>query len=95
MRAAITSVLATSGHTHRNRRRRVAGLQWSEVAATNHFPGVWAGYTVHEGGLHQTVRRIAEPDTLAWSEQSRRMLGGVWALWAAGDLGDRCFTLDW
>lgn len=95
VRAANTSVLATSGHTHRNRRRRVAGLQWSEVAATNHFPGVWAGYTVHEGGLHQTVRRIAEPDTLAWSEQSRRMLGGVWALWAAGDLGDRCFTLDW
>lgn len=93
--AANPSVLASSGHTHRNRRRRVAGMHWSEVASTSHFPGVWAGYTVHEGGLHQTVRRIADPEVLAWSEESRRMFGGVWALWAAGELGDRCFTLDW
>ena len=93
--AAGSSVLTSSGHTHRNRRRRVAGMHWSEVAATNHFPGVWAGYTVHEGGLHQTVRRITEPGTLAWSEQSRRMLGGVWALWSAGELDDRCFSLTW
>lgn len=93
--AANPSVLTSSGHTHRNRRRRVAGMQWSEVAATNHYPGVWAGYTVHDGGLHQTVRRIAEPDTLDWSEQTRRMLGGVWALWSTGELSDRCFTLNW
>lgn len=93
--AANPSVLASSGHTHRNRRRRVAGLAWSEVAATSHFPAAWAGYTVHEGGLHQTVRRITEPEVLAWSEHSRRMLGGVWALWSAGSLADRCFTLDW
>ena len=93
--AASTAVLTSSGHTHRNRRRWVAGMHWSEVAATNHFPGVWAGYTVHEGGLHQTVRRITEPDTLAWSEQSRRMLGGVWALWSTGELDDRCFSLTW
>ena len=95
VRAAAPHVLASSGHTHRNRRRRVAGLPWSEVASTSHFPGVWAGYTVHEGGLHQTVRRIAEPGALAWSQESRRMFHGVWALWAAGELDDRCFTLDW
>ena len=45
------------------------------------------------GRGHQTVRRITEPDTLVWSERSRRMLRGVWALWAAGELTDRCFTL--
>jgi len=93
--AASPAVLASSGHTHRNRRRRVAGMHWSEVAATNHYPGVWAGYTVHEGGLGQTVRRITEPEVLAWSERSRRMLGGIWALWSTGELDDRCFTLSW
>lgn len=92
---ANRSVLATSGHTHRNVRRRVAGLDWTEVASTSHFPAAWAGYSVHEGGLHQCVRRIADPDVLEWSERSRRMLGGVWALWSAGSLDHRCFTKDW
>jgi hypothetical protein len=95
VRAANPSVLATSGHTHRNVRRRVAGMDWTEVASTSHYPGVWAGYTVHEGGLHQTVRRIADPATLEWSERTRRMLRGVWALWSAGSLEDRCFTKVW
>lgn len=71
------------------------GCTGARFASTSHFPGVWAGYTAHEGGLHQTVQRIADPEVLAWSEESRRMFGGVWALWAAGELGDRCFTLDW
>lgn len=95
VRAANPAVLASSGHTHRNVRRRVADMDWTEVASTSHYPGAWAGYTVHEGGVHQTVRRIADPDTLAWSEHSRRMLGGIWALWSTGSLADRCFTLDW
>lgn len=95
VRAASRRVLVSSGHTHRNRHRRVAGLDWSEVAATSHFPAVWGGYTVHEGGLAQTVRRIAEPQTLEWSQHSRRMLGGMWALWSTGSMQDRCFTLDW
>ena len=87
--------MASSGHTHRNRRRRVQGLTWTEVAATNHFPGVWAGYRVFEGGIMQTVRRTAEHDTLAWTEHTRDMLGGVWALWATGTMADRCFALRW
>jgi 3',5'-cyclic AMP phosphodiesterase CpdA len=95
VRAANPAVLASSGHTHRNRHRRVDGMDWSEVAATSHFPAVWAGYTVHEGGLHQTVRRIVDPEVLTWSEHSRRMLAGVWALWSAGSVADRSFTLDW
>jgi hypothetical protein len=73
----------------------VAEVPWSEVGATNHFPGVWAGYRVFEGGLVQVVRRTAEPATLRWSEATRDALGGIWALWATGTMSDRCFTLDW
>lgn len=93
--AANPRVLASSGHTHRNRRRDVAGMPWTEVAATNHFPGVWAGYEVYEGGIRQVVRRIAAPDVLDWSHRSRHMLGGAWALWSTGSMSDRCFSLRW
>lgn len=93
--AANPDVLASSGHTHRCRRRRVGGLTWTEVAATNHFPAVWAGYRVFEGGVMQVVRRTARPATLAWSEHTRPVLRGVWALWATGTPWDRCFVLDW
>ena len=95
LRAANPSVLVSSGHTHRNRRRRVAGVDWTEVSATNHFPATWAGYTVHEGGMSQSVRRISATDALEWSEQTRRWLGGIWALWSTGELSDRSFTIDW
>lgn len=95
LRAANPDAMISSGHTHRCRTRRVRGVAWSEVAATNHFPTVWAGYVVHEGGLRQMVRRISAPDVAEWSEQTRHMFGGTWALWATGTLGDRCVTLDW
>ncbi|UDY37736.1 metallophosphoesterase family protein [Dermatobacter hominis] len=93
--AATPHAVVSSGHTHRCRVRRVAGVPWSEVGATNHFPATWAGYRVFEGGLMQVVRRTARPRALAWSERSRSALGGVWALWATGTLSDRSFTLDW
>ena len=93
--SANPRAMASSGHTHRCRVRGVAGLTWSEVAATNHFPAVWAGYRVFEGGLMQVVRRTATPGTLAWSEHTRDALRGIWALWATGTLSDRCFTLRW
>ncbi len=93
--AANRRVLASSGHTHRNRRRSVAGMPWTEVAATNHFPGVWAGYEVHDGGIRQVVRRIAAPEVLEWSHRSRHAFGGAWALWSTGSMADRCFSLTW
>ena len=93
--AANPASMASSGHTHRCRRRDVAGLAWTEVAATNHFPATWAGYAVHEGGIRQVVRRIAEPRTLAWAESTRDVLRGSWALWSTGTIDDRCFTLTW
>ena len=92
---ANPAVLASSGHTHRCRRRVVEGMTWTEVAATNHFPGVWAGYTVYDGGITQAVRRILEPEPLAWIEGTRHVLGGVWALWSTGTLDDRCCAVTW
>jgi 3',5'-cyclic-AMP phosphodiesterase len=95
VRSANPRAMASSGHTHRNRVRRVAGLTWTEVAATNHYPGVWAGYRVFEGGIMQVVRRIIDPVALAWTESSRSFLGGVWALWSTGSPSDRSTCLTW
>ena len=49
-----------------------------------HFPGTWAGYAVHEGGIRQVVRRVAAPDAIAWTDRTRHGLGGMWGLIAPG-----------
>lgn len=93
--AANPRVLVTSGHTHRHRRHRIAGLTATEVGSTKDFPGTWAGYHVHEGGIVQVVRRIAEPSCIRWTDHTRRAAGGVWGHWAPGPLHSRCFSLSW
>jgi 3',5'-cyclic-AMP phosphodiesterase len=85
----------TSGHTHRNRARRHGPLAITEVAATRDWPGVWAGYAVHEGGIRQVVRRVAHPEAMTWLEYSHRALLGRWESWAQGPLAQRCFTHRW
>ena len=87
--------LVTAGHTHRHRRRHVGPVTVSEVGSTKDFPGTWAGYEVHEGGIVQAVRRIAEPSCIRWTDHTRRAAAGVWQLWSPGRLGDRCFTRTW
>lgn len=87
--------VVTSGHTHRNRARRRGPLGVTEVGSTRDWPGVWAGYAIHEGGIRQVVRRAAATEAITWHEYSRRALLGLWGWWAPGDLDDRCFTLDW
>ena len=59
------------------------------------YPGVWAGYVVHDGGIVQTVRRVAEPSAMAWTEHSARAMGGIYRYWTPGRLDDRCFSLNW
>ena len=88
-------VLVTSGHTHRHRRHEIAGVTATEVGSTKDFPGTWAGYHVHEGGIVQVVRRIAEPSCIRWTDHTRRAALGVWGRWSPGGLDDRCFTLRW
>jgi 3',5'-cyclic-AMP phosphodiesterase len=88
-------LLVTSGHTHRHRRHRIAGVTATEVGSTKDFPGTWAGYHIHEGGVVQVVRRISEPSCIRWTDHTRRAAAGVWGLWAPGLLRSRCFSLAW
>jgi hypothetical protein len=88
-------VVVSSGHTHRNRSRRHGSVLITEVASTKDWPGVWAGYTVHEGGISQVVRRVAAPTAISWTEYSRGALFGLWAPWAAGPMDQRCLTASW
>jgi hypothetical protein len=67
----------------------------AETGSTKDFPGSWAGYTVHEGGIMQTTRRVMAPDAIRWTERGRRVLGGVWGIWAPGVRSHRCFTYTW
>ncbi len=92
---ANPAVLVLSGHTHRTRRYDVGGLAVSEVGSTKDYPGQWAGYTVYEGGIAQTARRIAAPDVIAWTEMTGRALGGQWARWSPGRLSDRNWLHEW
>jgi predicted phosphodiesterase len=93
--AANPRTLLTSGHTHRHRRRHVGPVTVTEVGSTKDFPGTWAGYEVYEGGIVQTVHRIAEPSCIRWTDHTRRAALGVWQLWSPGRLDDRCFTRTW
>lgn len=92
---ANPSTMGTSGHTHRHRRHNIAGLTWSEVGSPKDYPGTWAGYVVHEGGIRQVVRRVSTPDVLAWTERTKRAALGTWGMWSPGRLSDRCFNVTW
>lgn len=94
-RAAIVGYFA--GHTHRNKVHHLAAtgpFPWAEVACVKDFPGAWAEYRVHEGGILAVTRRIsADPAALAWSERCRAMFGGLYPRYALGRLSDRCFEV--
>jgi predicted phosphodiesterase len=86
-----------AGHTHRNRVRRFPAtgeLPWVEVACVKDYPGTWAEYRVHEGGILQVHRRISTPGALAWTEQTRGMFAGTYAEYALGGIDDRCFVVS-
>jgi len=85
----------TSGHTHRHRRWRHAGITTTQVGSVKDYPGVWAGYTVAEGGLAQLVRRIQEPSCLVWTDRTRRAAAGAWRFIAPGPADSRTFALPW
>lgn len=93
--AVHPGVLVTSGHTHRHRRWSHGGVTTTQIGSTKDYPGVWAGYVAHEGGLRQVVRRIARPDCLSWTDHTRRAALGMWRWVAPGALGSRCFNLTW
>ena len=85
----------TSGHTHRHRRRDHGPLVVTEVGSTKDYPGTWAGYVVHAGGIRQVVWRVCTPDVLAWTDRSAAAALGAWGRWSPGRLPDRCFAHRW
>ena len=93
--AANPATLVTSGHSHRHRRHRWGPLTIVEVGSPQDFPGTWAGYAVHEGGIRQVVRRVAAPQALRWTDSTRRAFFRLWGHWSPGTLDQRCFTLAW
>jgi hypothetical protein len=93
--AGNPNTVVLAGHTHRNRRYRVGGVEVVEVGSTKDYPGQWAGYSAYEGGLRQVVYRTLDPDAIAWTEMTRLALGGLWGWWSPGRLADRCWTLEW
>ena len=93
-RPRIVAYLA--GHTHRNRVRRfgpTGDVPWVEVACVKDYPGAWAEYRVHEGGILQVVHRISSPEALAWTEKTRHMYHDLYADYAFGALDERCFVI--
>lgn len=93
--AANPATMVSGGHSHRSRLRRYGPLVVTEIGSTKDYPGVWAGYAVHEGGIRQVVRRVADPAAMAWTEATGQALFGVWGRWAPGELAQRCFTHPW
>ena len=84
-----------AGHTHRNRVRHfhdTGDVPWVEVASVKEFPGSWAEYRVHDGGVLQIHHRISAPEALAWSEKTKHMYAGLYHDYAFGRLRDRCFA---
>ncbi len=93
-RPAIRGYFA--GHTHRNRVRRfgpTGDVAWVEVACVKDYPGMWAEYRVHEGGILQIAHRISAPEALAWSDKTRHMYSGLYHDYAFGAVADRCFAI--
>lgn len=93
------NVLAyTAGHTHRHRvrRMRVSNVPSIEIGCVKDFPGTWAEYRVHEGGITQVVHRISTPEALDWSERCRHLysdFGIDYESYAMGALDERCLVL--
>jgi 3',5'-cyclic AMP phosphodiesterase CpdA len=89
----------TAGHTHRHRVRRMprAHIPTVEVGCVKDFPGTWAEYRVHEGGVMQVVHRISTKDALTWSNRCRHLyadFGTDYQSYAMGTLEERCFVIS-
>lgn len=87
--------LVVCGHSHRHRRYWRRGVEVVEVGSTKDYPGVWAGYAVHEGGIRQVVRRVLDPRAMAWTQRIESTVLGMWGPWASGRRRWRCFSKVW
>lgn len=88
----------TAGHTHRHRVRTMprAHIPTVEIGCVKDFPGTWAEYRVHEGGVMQVVHRVSTPEALTWSNRCRHLyadFGTDYQTYAMGTLAERCFVM--
>jgi predicted phosphodiesterase len=95
LRRANPAVVVTAGHSHRHRVRLIDGVPHIEVGSVKDYPGVWAGYVVHEDGIRQVVRRVSPSDCLRFTDKTRRVMFGAWRFFSPGSLADRCFVHHW
>ncbi len=89
------NTLITSGHVHRNRLWRRGPLTMTSIGSVKDYPGVWAGYVFHEGGMRQAVKRVEAPSAIQWTERTGDALGGFYRHWTPSSLAARCVTLTW
>ncbi|NUS44411.1 MAG: metallophosphoesterase family protein [Mycobacteriaceae bacterium] len=70
-----------AGHTHRNRHAVLPGLPTmlhQEIGAVKEYPGGFSLLRIHSGGFALNFYKTRSADARAWSERSRRELGGLW-----------------
>ena len=68
-----------------------------EIGCVKDFPGTWAEYRVHEGGVMQVVHRVSTPEALTWSNRCRHLyadFGTDYQTYAMGTLAERCFVMS-
>ena len=87
-RASLVTYAA--GHTHRTHVVEIDGVPFVDVASLKDFPGAWCEYQIYDGGILQIVRRVAHPDALGWTEQTRAMFSGAYGDYAYGRIEERC-----
>ena len=88
-------MLVTSGHSHRHRERLIHGVPHVEVGSVKDYPGVWAGYAVHESGCARSCAVCRPATACEWTDKTRRVMFGAWRLFSPGCLTDRCFVHRW
>ena len=92
---ANPATLVAGGHTHRHRRRQHGPIEVVGIGSPKDYPGTWAGYAVHQGGIRQVVRRTVSPEVIGWTETTARAVAGVWGQVSPGKRSWRCFTHAW
>ena len=95
LRRANPRIMLISGHSHRHRKHLVDGIPLVEVGSVKDYPGVWAGYVVHESGVRQVARRVSPLDCLQWTDKTRSVMLGAWQFFSPGSLAARCFVHRW
>lgn len=76
-----------AGHTHRNKRTvlpQAPHVTLQEVTAAKDYPGGFSLLRIHSGGFALNHYKPRTPAAQEWTEQARRVAGGLWPHHAFG-----------